>query len=274
MPAVLRAPGRLGPRRAAYPGGTGRRRLRRQRAEGLDTLAQYSDWGILLARTDADAPKHRGITYFLVDMRTPGIDVRPLRQINGHAHFNEVFLTDVRIPSDNVVGTVNEGWRVAHTTLANERALIGGATGGVTERDLIGLARRCGRHTDPDIRQRLAAAITRFRVLRFMNYRVQTALSQGRPPGPEASVLKLFLSQHASLLGDLVVEMEGAAGMLDGASALDGGSWQDVFLSQWSVRIGGGTDNIQRNTIGERVLGLPAEPRTDRNVPFSQLTTG
>jgi alkylation response protein AidB-like acyl-CoA dehydrogenase len=233
--------------------------------------AQHSDWGILLARTNPDVPKHKGITYFLVDMRTPGIDVRPLRQITGHAHFNEVFLTDVRIPAENVVGKVDAGWGPTHTTLANERTLIGGSNQAVTSARLIDLARRCGRDQDPTVRQKLAAFHTRTQVLRYMNFRVQTALSHGRQPGPEAATTKLFLSQHLALTGDLVLQITGADGMLHRDSALDGGAWQQVFLGQWASRIGGGTDNIQRNALGERVLGLPGEPRVDKDVPFKDV---
>jgi alkylation response protein AidB-like acyl-CoA dehydrogenase len=236
--------------------------------------AQYADWGILLARTNPDVPKHRGITYFLVDMRTPGIDVRPLRQITGHAHFNEVFLDDVRIPAEQVVGQVDGGWGPTHTTLANERTLIGGAGAQMTPEMLIDLARRTGQDRDPVIRQGLAEFFTRVQLLKYMNYRVQTAMSQGRMPGPEAATTKLFISQHQTLTGELLLSMLGAGGMLDKSDALDGGKWQLAFLNQFSVKIGGGTDNIQRNALGERVLGLPAEPRTDKNVPFKDLAAG
>jgi alkylation response protein AidB-like acyl-CoA dehydrogenase len=193
-------------------------------------------------------------------------------QITGHAHFNEVFLTDVRIPAKNVVGEVNAGWGPTHTTLANERTLIGGGqgqTGGVAQ--LIELARQCGRDQDPIIRQGIARAHTRLQVMRFMGLRVQTASSQGKLPGPEASIMKLYLSLHQSLNGDLVMEIMGAAGMLAGDDAIDGGHWQMAFLGQWGSKIGGGTDQIQRNTIGERVLGLPGEPRVDKDVPFKDL---
>ena len=235
--------------------------------------AHYSDWGILLARTDPTQPKHRGITYFLVDMHTPGIDVRPLRQITGQAHFNEVFLTDVRIPGANVVGGVNDGWRVAQTTLANERTLIGGGSG-AGWRDLAGLARDTGAASDARLRQELAAAYTRFELTRFLGYRVQTALSQGRAPGPESSVMKLFHSQHLARTGDLVMAMQGPAGALADPDAPKGGFWLGYFLNQWASRIGGGTDQVQRNIIGERVLGLPREPSTDRDLPFNELRRG
>jgi alkylation response protein AidB-like acyl-CoA dehydrogenase len=236
--------------------------------------AHYSDWGILIARTNPDVPKHKGITYFLVDMRTPGIDVRPLRQITGHAHFNEVFLTDVIVPVENAVGTVDNGWAVAHTTMNHERTLIGGAGHGISTDQVLTLARRYGRDTDPVMRQRLAAFFTRMQLLRFMNYRVQTALSQGRQPGPEAATTKLFVSQHLSLTGDLLMELMGAHGLLTDGNAIDNGMWQATFLNQWMSRLGGGTDNIQRNSLGERVLGLPREQRTDTEVPFSALAAG
>jgi alkylation response protein AidB-like acyl-CoA dehydrogenase len=231
--------------------------------------AQHSDWGILLTRTNPDVPKHKGITYFLVDMRTPGIEVRPLRQINGHAHFNEVFLSDVQIPIKNVVGSVDGGWAVTHTTLANERNLIGGYGGRITMAQLTELARASGCSEDPLIRDGLAAFYTRTEVLRFTNLRIQTALSRGRVPGPEGAITKLFVSQHMGLTGDLLLSIEGAHGMLSGNDAPDSGFWQTAFLNQWMPRLGGGTDNIQRNSLGERILGLPAEPRIDKNLPFN-----
>ena len=233
--------------------------------------AHYSDWGILLARTDPEAPKHKGITFFVVDMTTPGIEVRPLRQINGAAHFNEVFLTDVRIPAENVVGEVNGGWGVAHTTLANERTLIGGGHGGPGAREIARFARSVGRAGDPVVRQGIAAAFARQEILKYLGYRTFTALSQGRLPGPEASVMKLGMSQHVTLTGDLVLAVSGAHGMLIGDDAPAEGLWQQQFLNQFTIKIGGGTDQIQRNVMGERVLGLPPEPRTDKDVPFNQL---
>jgi alkylation response protein AidB-like acyl-CoA dehydrogenase len=232
--------------------------------------AQHSDFGILMTRTNPDAPKHKGITYFVVDMQTPGVDVRPLRQINGVAHFNEVFLTDVRVPHENVVGEPNGGWGVALTTMAHERSLIGGGVG-LGFRDVLRLARACGGTDDPRTRQSLATAYIRFEVLKYLGYRVRTAASQNRQPGPESSVMKLGYSQHLAAIGDLVLALEGPAGMLHGDDAPDGGEWQQHFLNQWSSRIGGGTDQIQRNVIGERVLGLPGEPRVDKDVPFRSI---
>jgi alkylation response protein AidB-like acyl-CoA dehydrogenase len=236
-----------------------------------NSFAQFADYGILLARTDPDAPKHRGITYFIVDMKTPGIDVRPLVQITGVAHFNEVFLTDVRIPAENVLGDVNDGWRVAQTTLGSERASIGGAPRGRQVADIIALAQRMGVSNDPVVRQRLAAMVVRAGVITYLGFRLRTAMSKGQMPGPEASVLKLGYSQHLAETGDLVMSLLGPSATLWGDDAPDGSRWQDQFLSQWASRIGGGTDQIQRNVIGERALGLPRDPVSDKDVPWREL---
>ena len=203
-------------------------------------------------------------------MRTPGIEVRPLRQINGMAHFNEVFLTDVRIPASGVVGAVNDGWRVAMTTLTSERTLIGSG-GSVTFPDIADLARAMGRNADPLHRQALAHTYIRLQLIRYLRLRVQTAISRGAVPGPESSVLKLAYSEHLAATGDLVLALQGSSGTLLGDDAPDAGFWQQQFLGQWSSRIGGGTDQVQRNVIGERVLGLPGEPRLDKDIPFRQL---
>jgi alkylation response protein AidB-like acyl-CoA dehydrogenase len=233
--------------------------------------AHFSDWGILLARTDWDAPKHRGITYFLVDMHSPGIEIRPLRQITGYAHFNEVFLTDVRIPAGNMLGPLNGGWGVTQTTLANERAMIGGGMSGVTFDAIRRLARDCHRTHDPVIRQELARSYTRFEILKWLGQRARAAAKAGRPTGAESSVMKLAISQRVARDGDLTLALEGPAGMLHQADAPSRGLWQQMFLNQWSVRIGGGTEQIQRNVLGERVLGLPGEARPDKTLPFRDL---
>jgi alkylation response protein AidB-like acyl-CoA dehydrogenase len=232
--------------------------------------AHHSELGILLARTDPDAPKHKGITYFVLDMRSPGIEVRPLRQINGVAHFNEVFLTGVRIPHDNVVGEVNGGWGVAQTTLSAERVLIGSG-GAVGFRDLARLASEQQRTGDPVLRQRLADAYIRFEIVKYLGQRAQAARRDGAAVGAEASVLKLAVSQNVALNGDLALALEGATAMLLHGDAPYGGFWQQQFLNQWGTRIGGGTEQVQRNVIGERVLGLPPEPRPDKRVPFREL---
>ena len=232
--------------------------------------AHYSDWGILLTRTSLDAPKHRGITYFLVDMHTPGIEVRPLRQLTGASHFNEVFFTDVRIPHENVLGEVNAGWGPMMTTLSNERALIGGSARGGFD-DIVDLARSIGADRDPVVRQAIAATYIRRELLKYLGYRVKTATAKGVPPGPESSVMKLFVSQHLSAENDLIMAILGPHGTLAGDSAIGGGRWQLDFLGQWNPKIGGGTDQIQRNTIGEKVLALPPEPRVDKGIPFRDI---
>lgn len=232
--------------------------------------AQHSEFAILLARTDPDAPKHAGITYFILDMNSPGIEVRPLRQITGVAHFNEVFLTDVRIPVANVVGEVNAGWKIAHTTLSNERALIGGGNTAWSIQELIELARHYGRTDDPVVRQGIAKAHSRAAVLQYMGYRLRTSISRGEMPGVVASTMKLFYARHWAQTTGLALTIQGADGALWGDSALDDGLWQQTFLGQYAVRLGGGTDEIQGNVIGERALGLPREPAADRDLPWRE----
>ncbi len=230
--------------------------------------AHHSDWGLLLARTDPDAPKHKGISAFLVDMTTPGIDVRPLRQINGMAHFNEVFFTDVRVPDVCRLGPVDEGWRVANTMLSNERALIGSG-GRLGFRDIMQLAARTGATTDPLLRQQLAQCYTRLQVIKWLGWRARSRKDNGL--GPEASVLKLAASRRQELDGNLVMALQGTSALLYDRDAMQNGFWQQQFLMQWSSRIGGGTEQIQRNVIGDRVLGLPGEPRVDKDVAFRDL---
>ena len=227
--------------------------------------AHHAQYGILLARTDFDRPKHRGITFFLVDMATPGIDVRPLRQMTGGSSFNEVFLSDVRIPAANVMGEVNDGWRVAMTTLGHERSMSGGPS---PFPQLLRLVRESGALQDPLRRAELVQCYVGGRIIEFLGYRAQTALSQGAAPGPETSVMKLAFSQLATRMARLAVDAQGATGMLVGEQTPDHGSWQQQFLSVPSFRIAAGTDEVQRNVLGERLLGLPAEPRADKDVPF------
>jgi alkylation response protein AidB-like acyl-CoA dehydrogenase len=233
--------------------------------------AHYSDWGLLLARTNPEVPKHRGITAFLVDMRAPGIEVRPLRQITGVAHFNEVFLTDVRIPESCRVGGEGDGWRVANTMLSNERALIGGG-GRVSFKEIAALARSCGATDDPIMRQALAQCYTRMQLIKWLGWRARSRKDQGL--GPEASVLKLAASRRQEHDGDLVVALQQTAGMLYVDDAVDRGYWQNMFLAQWSSRLGGGTEQVQRNVIGERVLGLPSDVRVDKDVAFNEIPRG
>jgi alkylation response protein AidB-like acyl-CoA dehydrogenase len=236
-----------------------------------NSFAHVADWGILLARTNWDVPKHRGITYFMVDMKTPGIEARPLRQATGVAHFNETFLTDVHIPHDNVLGEVNGGWAVAQTTLMNERALIGGGGAGIGFRDYIELARHFGATDDPVVRQRLAATYTQFQIMRWLGERARAAARAGKVPGAESSVMKLAISEEVARRADLTMAIEGAYGMLYKTDAYDDGFWQQQFLGQWGIRIGGGTEQVQRNILGERVLGLPPEARPDKTEAFRDV---
>jgi alkylation response protein AidB-like acyl-CoA dehydrogenase len=233
--------------------------------------AQHADFAILIARTDADVPKHRGITYFVLDMHSPGVEVRPLRQIDGAAEFNEVFLTDVRVPHENVVGEVNGGWAVAHTTLANESMMIGSSDGVRGDVDaLICLARETDVGSDPLLRQRITDAYIRSRVLGFLGDRVETAASRGERPGPDGSVLKLLWAEAGARAAETGVAAQGPLGMLF-EDAPQRGYWQRQLLRQFHWRIGGGTEQIHRNMIGERMLGLPAEPRVDKDVSFREV---
>jgi alkylation response protein AidB-like acyl-CoA dehydrogenase len=233
--------------------------------------AADSDWGILLARTDPDVPKHKGITYFLVDMKTPGFDIRPLKQMTGSEHFSEVFLDEVRIPHENVLGEVNGGWACALTTLANERGLIAGANKASDAVALIGLARKRGRADDPVLRQKLVDCWTRQQIQRYLGFRLQTALSKGVPPGPETSVMKLFAAEYLRRLGNTALEMLGPEGALIDEGMPAGVDWQQRFLYAPAIRIAGGSNEVQKNIMAERVLGLPGEIRTDRDVPFREI---
>ncbi len=223
--------------------------------------AHWADKAILLARTDPDASRHAGITYFLIDMDQPGVEVRPIVQINRARHFNEVYLDEARVADADRLGPLGEGWKVARTTLGAERAMIGSIRVDDRVDRLIAAARSAGRTHDPVLRQQLVDAYVRAAVLGFTSDRVLGALRTGGSIGPEASVMKLSLSTLFGRLGELAESVLGADGMLSGAHDDEAyGVLQDSFLSQWSVRIGGGTEQIQRNLIGEMVLGLPREP--------------
>jgi alkylation response protein AidB-like acyl-CoA dehydrogenase len=225
------------------------------------SYAQHAEWGILIARTDPDAAKHDGITCFAVDMRSPGVDVRPLRQLNGEAHFNEVFLSGVRIPAEQVIGEPHGGWKVAVTTLTNERVAIAGGSGMSDPDRLRLLAGDLGVTSDPLFRQRFVRAWTRNELLRYLKLRTRTALSKGVRPGPEASIMKLAYAAFVKELSALAIEVQGPYGQLLHPDAPASGVFQQKFFNAVQSSIGGGTDEIQRNIIGERVLGLPREPR-------------
>ena len=228
-----------------------------------------ADFGILIARTDPDAPKHKGITFFIVDMKTPGIDVRPLVQATGMSEFNEVFLTDVRVPAENVIGEVDEGWVVARTTMASEAGLIGGAGQSGSFQAVLEIARACDATDDLRIRQRLADVYVRERVLKFMGMRMQTAILHRNIAPPDPSILKNFVAESWARRSNLAVELQGATGMLLGDAPQDG-FWQLQCMSRYKVSIGGGTTEVHKNNIGERALKLPREPNDWHGKPWSE----
>lgn len=243
------------------------------------TGAQYSKWGMILTRTDPNAEKHRGITYFIIDMESPGIEIRPIKQMNGMSSFNEVFFTDVRVPDKNRVGDVNDGWRCALTTLMNERHAIGAGAGGPEFRDLLHLARTVKWNGKPAIhdrgvRQRLAEFYVRAKGLQYTSYRTQTALSRGQTPGPESSIGKLVGAPLRQNMAAFALDLEGACGGLLDPSAPADAVWQLAYLGSPGLRLAGGTDEILRNIIAERVLGLPPEVRVDKGIPFKDLPAG
>lgn len=271
--------------------------------------AEHADRGLALARTDPDLPKRKGISYLVVDMDQPGVEVRPIRQMNGRATFNEVFLTDVFVPLGNLVGEVGQGWQLAQASLFYEREAVGGDVlrparvaqpgqrSGMlgrtisdlieqsqsAERDqrvvrgirtpsaMIDLARQLGRSADPVVRQRLAAMYASGEANRMRGLRMRSQSEQGRKPGPEVSVGKLAASALGRQARDISLSLLGAQGMLTGDDAIAGGAFAQMALSVQSLSIAGGTDEIQRNLIGERVLGLPREPEVDHGVPFRAL---
>lgn len=275
--------------------------------------AQFSTWGILLARTDTSVPKHQGLTFFVLPMAQPGVEIRPLREMTGGATFNEVFFTDARLPDANRIGPVGGGWAVAVTTLSHERRSLGAAGmgfasggGGIIGRradlgarvgdlasrpggDLRGLAAAFGaggaklvsslpgafgRSGDRISRQDAARVYTLLEIARFTGLRAQAAAARGDKPGPEASIGKLLASLIICQLRDVALRMAGPAGVLSGKDAPLGGVLEFLALVSPAISIGGGTDEVQRNIVAERVLGLPVEPRVDRDAPFADLLVG
>ncbi|MGB9183364.1 MAG: acyl-CoA dehydrogenase family protein [Solirubrobacteraceae bacterium] len=231
------------------------------------TNAQFASFGLLLARTDADVPKHKGLTMFIVPMDADGVTVRGLRQISGEAEFNEVFFDDVKLEPDAVVGGVGNGWSTALTVLMYERLTIGfGSEGfGSPARLAETLAADAGARHDPDSRRRLGEVITELLAVRYNGYRALTALSRGQIPGPEAGLAKVTMVNAAIAATDLAADIVGP-------DALDADSeWSYLISFLPGLKSAGGTESILRNTIGERVLGLPPEPRLDKGIPFSEL---
>jgi alkylation response protein AidB-like acyl-CoA dehydrogenase len=231
------------------------------------TLGHIAQWCMLLVRTDPDAPKHRGLSYLLVDMKTPGVTVKPLRQMTGEAEFNELFFDDVHVPRENLVGGMGDGWRVATTTLMNERgtsALASVMRYRIVFDEIVDLARntiREGRPAtqDPVVRQQLAQFFVELEMMRFTNYRTFSKILKGGDPGPEGSMSKLTWSELNQRMMEFVMALEGPASQLMRGSphAVEGGRWQHHFLRSRANTIEAGTSEIQRNIIAERVLGLP-----------------
>jgi alkylation response protein AidB-like acyl-CoA dehydrogenase len=253
--------------------------------------AKKADYGMLIARTDWDVPKHRGISFFWFPMHQPGVEVRPIRQITNEAHFNEVFITDGRVPAENLVGDLDDGWRVLQTALAYERSVMGDVArgpraggkpaadmgepseGGVSaaDVDLVAVAKEYGRNADPTVRQAIAQVNELRAVNRWNARRAKAQLEQGTS-SPILSLGKLAMSgilhRGAKVQGAIV----GTEAMLEGPDHPDGDAANFLALNAYFTSIGGGTDQIQRNIIGERVLGLPKEPEVDRDIPFRDVT--
>lgn len=227
------------------------------------SFGHVAQFGILIARTDPSAPKHKGISYFICPMDAEGIEVRPIIEMTGGHTFNEVFLTDVRIPAENLVGPEHGGWSLAKVTLANERVSLSGNGAlwgmGPTIDDVLDVVRSAGGVGDPLLRQRLARLYTEAEVLRLIRLRTVSAAIRGTAPGPEASVRKILADEHGQSLMAFMKDLAGAGGMcVDGRPlGADPGMWHYGWLFSQALTIGGGTGDVQRNIIGERALGLP-----------------
>ncbi|HEX2849546.1 MAG TPA: acyl-CoA dehydrogenase family protein [Acidimicrobiales bacterium] len=243
------------------------------------SLGHVAKFGILIARTNPDAPKHKGVSYFICQMDTPGIEVRPIIEMTGGHTFNEVFFDDVRIPAENLVGDENEGWGLAKVTLGNERVSLSGEGAlwgrGPTAGDLLDLVRKQGGCDDPLLRQRLASLYTEAEILRLIRLRTVSAAIKGRPPGPEASVRKALADEHGQHILGLAKDLSGAGGMLANAGPLGAPDpfWHYGFLFAPALTVGGGTSEVQRNIIGERVLGLPHDIDVETGKTWAEART-
>jgi alkylation response protein AidB-like acyl-CoA dehydrogenase len=237
--------------------------------------AHYADYGIVLARTNPDVPKHKGLSMFILNMHAPGVSIRPLRQMNGGANFNEVFFDNVRIPADHILGEPGEGWRVALTTLMNERVAIGaGRSAEKTDplshiKNHLEVARRRGLASDPRVRQDLADLLIRHWVLDMVGLRIRSTLAAGRIPGPEGSVAKLTGAMLSYRSAEVACRLSGPAAIAWADEECDFATTR--ILGAPGGAIAGGTNEVMRNIIGERVLGLPKEPQVDRDMPFKDI---
>ena len=239
------------------------------------SIARQSQIGMALCRTDVNAPKHKGITAFLVDMTAPGVDVRPLRQMTGGSDFNEVFLTGVRVPDDHRLGEVNAGWRVALTTLMNERATVGGERGGtvaeaLTPERLAALMRVTGTLDDGALRRDLSVLLADLLAAGYLNRRAVRAMRAGMTPGPERSVAKLMHAQNLTRAAHFVSEVLGPRIIAD-TGEWGTYAWAELLLATPALRILGGTEEVMKNILAERVLKLPKEPGIDSTSPFREL---
>jgi alkylation response protein AidB-like acyl-CoA dehydrogenase len=225
------------------------------------SYAQFADWGILLARTDPTAPKAKGISFLIVDMHSPGIAIRPLRQMTGSDEFNEVFLEDVRVPAENLVGTLHQGWSIAQTTLSHERGTSPRqlVVHRILLRELLALARATGADADPIVRQQLAQVFIEVEMTKLYNWRTLTQLRRYGKPGPESSLVKLFWSEMSQRLHDTAMQVLGVSGQYWSGEprAIARGRWLRSYLYYRAATIFAGTSEVQRNIIAQRVLGLP-----------------
>ncbi|OJW25775.1 MAG: hypothetical protein BGO51_17630 [Rhodospirillales bacterium 69-11] len=267
------------------------------------TSAHHADWGLLLARTDWDVPKHQGLTYFVIDMHQPSVQVHPLRQMNGHASFNQVFFTDAEVPPENMVAGIGKGWAVATTTLMHERRGADGISrwgapstrqGRIYDEEraenatvmepytwypqragrvdlILPRARETGAIADPAVRQEIAKVLTLAKTAEWTARRARAAQVQGRPQGPEGSLGKLIGSHVSRAAAAVHTSISGADAMLSGSDGPHDGTIAEILISFPANSIAGGTDEIQRNIISERVLGMPKEPRTDNDRPFRDV---
>lgn len=236
-----------------------------------NSAAMYADMGILLVRTNPEAQKHEGITFLLFDMNQSGVEVRPLVQAHGAGHFAEVFLDGARCHSDNVLGEINKGWGPVRAVMSNESAMIGGASGD-NPAQLIELAQRLDKIGEPVLRQKLATIYTRNKLLKLMSEKISIAVRNGQMPPMHPSVVKLFVAQNRRLEGDLAQEILGAAGVAVTDKASE---WaMEVLHSRYPISIGGGTDEVHHNNLGEQALGLPRDIRVDRGISWKDIPKG
>ena len=239
--------------------------------------AQYSQIGEIICRTDPDQPKHRGLTGFVVDMGAPGVEIRPLRQMTGGASFNEVFFTDVHVPDSHRLGDVNQGWTVALTTLMNERAPIGAGGGGgqglLSPRRLHQMLDHFGLADDRVIRNELAQIYAQFQVAKWNNQRALDKIKAGGLPGPELSTAKLALTNNMKRFSEFMATVLGPRILAD-SGEWGTYAWSKLLLGIPGMRVAGGTDEVMRNILAERVLGLPKDPGIDSTTPFRDLVVG